>query len=271
MLGKLIKYEFKHTTRTMITTFAALVIATLIGSFALYRLNFKTVEDGTFVTTMSIIMVVLYVIVIIGVYCIDFIYLCYHYHKTMYSSQGYLTHTLPVSPASIFGAKILVFFVWMLVSSLLSVFSFLALLQAGTNGDLLKELRNLTWSDFSEDVFSIFGMPAGLLLVLFTVISLLGILLYILWITASMAIGQLFLKNRTVCSILAAFCFYIINQVVNTLTLVASGYSTNALLNGELTSFMHLIFAASITTTLVFIAVLYGICIHINKKKLNLE
>lgn len=271
MLGKLIKYEFKHTTRTMITTFAALVIATLIGSLALYRLNFKTVEDGTFVTIMSIIMVVLYAIVIIGVYCVDFIYLCYHYHKTMYSSQGYLTHTLPLSPTAIFGAKILVFFVWMLVSTLLSVFSFLILLQAGTGGSFLEEIRSLTWSDFSRDVYDLFGMPAGLLLVLFTVVSLLGILLYILWITASMAIGQLSRKNRTVCSILAAFCFYIINQVVSTLMLVACGYSNGALLNGELTSFMHLIFAASITTTLVFIAVLYGICIYINKKKLNLE
>lgn len=271
MLGKLIKYEFKYTTRTMIITYAALALATLMGAFALYRLNFKTADDGTFVSIMSIVMVVLYAIVIIGVYCVDFIYLCYYYHKTMYSSQGYLTHTLPLSPAAIFGAKILVFFVWMLVSTLLSVFSFLILLQAGTDGSFLEEVTNLTWSDFSKDVFSIFGMSAGLLLVLFTVISLLGILLYILWITASMAIGQLSRKNRTVCSILTAFCFYIINQVVSTLILVACGYSTGALLNGDLTSFMHLIIGSSITMTVVFIAVLYGICIYVNKKKLNLE
>lgn len=270
MLGKLIKYEFKHTTRTMVVTYAALAAATLMGAFALYRLNFKT-TDSTFVSIMSIVMVVLYAIVIIGVYCVDFIYLCYHYHKTMYSSQGYLTHTLPLSPAAIFGAKILVFFVWMLVSTLLSVFSFLILLQAGTGGSFLEEVMGLTWSGFSEDVFSIFGMPAGLLLVLFTVISLLGILLYILWITASMAIGQLSRKNRTVCSILTAFGFYILNKVVNTFMLAACGYSTSAFLNGDLTAFMHLIFGVSITTTAVYIIVLYGICLYVNKKKLNLE
>ena len=39
MLGKLIKYEFKHTSKTMFTTFVVLAFATLMGSIALYQVD----------------------------------------------------------------------------------------------------------------------------------------------------------------------------------------------------------------------------------------
>lgn len=271
MLGKLIKYEFKHTSKTMLTTYAALALATLMGSLALFQMESGSADDGTFFSIISVVMFVIYIIAIIGVYCVDFIYLSWQYHKTMYSSQGYLTHTLPVSPAAALGSKILVFFVWMLLSSLLSVLSVMILLQVGTGGEFLRELNSITWSDFSREVYELFGMSGGLLIFLFTVTSLLGILLYILWITASMAIGQLSQKNRTVCSILAAFCFYVISQIVSTLLLFASGYSTHAFLDGDLQAFIHTIIIRSIALTAVFLIVLYGICLYINKRKLNLD
>lgn len=270
MLGKLINYEFKHTAKTMLITYAALAAATLMGSLALLQEPGSAV-GSTFSEIVSIVLLVLYIIAIIGIYCADFIYLCYQYYKTMYSSQGYLTHTLPVSPSAVFGSKIAVFFVWMLLTSLLSFFSVIIFLQVGSRGEFFHTLDGIVWNSFSESVNEIFGMSAGLLLTLFCVISLLGILLYILWITASMAIGQLFQKNRTVACILAAFCFYIINQILNTVFLAVSGYSTGLFLEGEAASFMHTIIGGSIGMTILFIVVLYGICLTINKKKLNLE
>ena len=92
MIGKLIKYEFKHTSKTMFTTWIVLAAATLMGSLALYRLDQGNHSDTTFSVVMNVIMLVLYIIALIGIFYVDFIYLCYHYHKTMYSSQGYLTH-----------------------------------------------------------------------------------------------------------------------------------------------------------------------------------
>ena len=48
MLGKLIKYEFKHTSKTMFTTFVVLAFATLMGSIALYQVDRGTGDKGTF-------------------------------------------------------------------------------------------------------------------------------------------------------------------------------------------------------------------------------
>lgn len=271
MLGKLIKYEFKHTSKTMMTTYAALAIATLMGSIALARTGPTIDSVDTFFDVLSVVMLVLYIIAIISIYCIDFIYLCYHYNKTMYSSQGYLTHTLPVSPTATFGAKILVFFTWMFLSCVLSVLSVMVLLQVGTAGEFFRELSSIAWSDINRQIHDLFGMSAGRLLFVFFVESILGILLYILWITASMAIGQLFHKNRTVFGILAAFCFYMINQAVSSIYLAASGYSTETFLNGDLSGFINFVIIGSIVMSAVFVTVLCTICVFINKKKLNLE
>lgn len=271
MLGKLMKYEFKYTARTMLTTFAALAAATLMGSLALFQMARGNAADETFGSIVSIVMLIIYGIAIIGVYCVDFIYLAWQYYKTMYSSRGYLTHTLPVSPAAVFGSKILTFFVWMLTSSILSVLSLIVLLQVGSGGDFFDLFDDFSWSSFTRDAYELFGMSAGTLLFLFSVMSLLGIFLYILWIAASMAIGQLSQKNRTVCSILAGFGFYVLSQIISTLCLVLNGYSTAAFLDGEFQPFVHVLIGSDLVMMTLFIVVLCGICLYINKKKLNLE
>jgi len=271
MLGKLIKYEFKHTAKTMFTTFIVLAIATIMGSLALYRLDQAGMEEGTFFSIFSVIMIAVYVVAIIGIYCGDFIYLCCHYHKTMYSSQGYLTHTLPVAPIATFSVKILVFFIWMAVSTLLSILSVLVLFQIGTGGEFLRAFAGYSWEAFSEDVASLFGFSAGFLFFIGIVESIIAMLYYILFVTASMAIGQLFQKNRTAFSILAGFGLYMANQIISTIYLVINGYSTNAFMGGNARSFMLNIIGGSIAISIIFVAALYGICIYINKRKLNLE
>lgn len=271
MIGKLVKYEFKHTSKTMFTTWAVLVVATLMGSIALHRLDQGNTSDANFSVIISGIILVLYVIALISIYCVDFIYLCYHYHKTMYSSQGYLTHTLPVSPAATFSVKILALFVWMLASSVLLAVSVLILLQVGSGGKFFNAIITFSWEGFARDVNDIFGMSVALLIFLFTVSTILGILWRILWVTASMAIGQLFQNGRMGFSILAGFCIYMVNQIVNTIFLVASGYSTGAFLNGSFRNFMTTIMGGSIAISVVMLIALYAICIYINKKKLNLE
>lgn len=255
----------------MFTTFAVLAVATLMGSIALRQVDRGTAGNGNFFTAISVIMLILYFIAIIGIYCVDFIYLCYHYHKTMYSSQGYLTHTLPVSPAAVFNVKILTIFIWTLASTVLSTLSVLILLQVGSGGEFFGAFADLSWDGFSRSVRELFGMSAGCLLFLFFVEFVLSILWYIMWITASMAIGQLFQGSRTGFSILAGFCIYMVNQIASTVYLAAFGYNLDEFLNGNFKSFMNYVMGGSIGITAVLLILLYLICLYINKRRLNLE
>ncbi len=271
MLGKLIKYEFKHTSKTMFTTFVVLAFATLMGSIALYQVDRGAGDKGTFLEIISAAMLVLYFIAIIGIYCVDFIYLCYHYHKTMYSSQGYLTHTLPVSPTAVFNVKILTAFIWMLASTALSTLSVLILLQAGSGGEFFRAFAEFAWDDFTRTVKDLFGISAGHLIFICILTTLLSILWYIMWVAASMAIGQLFQGSRMGFGILAGFCIYMINQIAGTAYMAVFSYPLNDLLNGNLKPFMNHVIGGSIGISAVLLVILYVICIYINKKRLNLE
>ena len=270
MLGKLIKYEFKHTSKTMLTTWAVLAVATLMGTLALCRIDQGSSSDASFPVIMSGIMLVLYIIALIGIYCVDFIYLCYHYYKTMYSAQGYLTHTLPVSPAATFGVKIFTLFVWMLASSVLLAASVLILLQVGSGGEFFNAVFTFSWEGFARDVDGLFGMSVAYLIFISIVELFLGLLWRILWITASMAIGQLFQSGRAGFSILAGFCIYMVNQILSTVFLAATGYNLDAFLEGEFRSFVNYVIGGSIGISVVLVVLLYGICVYINKRKLNL-
>lgn len=270
MLGKLFKYEFKNTSKTMLTTYAVLAVATLMGSLALYKLD-RGWGDQTFLLIISAVMVFAYVIAIVGIYCIDFIYLCNHYHKTMYSSQGYLTHTLPVSPAATFSVKVLTIFAWMLLSTVLSIVSFLVLLLLGSGGELARVFSDFSWTAFAMGAREIFGMEPGTLIFLFVLAALVETLWSILWILTSMAVGQLFQKNRTIFSVLTGFAIYMISQIASSLFLAVNGYSTGLFLGKNLSSFMTTVIGGGIAITTVYFTILWGICIYINKKRLNLE
>lgn len=271
MLGKLMKYEFKHTSRTMFTTYAVLAVSTFMGTLALRRLAQGDDSAATFLSIIYGIMCVFYVISIVVIYCVDFIYLCQYYYKTMYSAQGYLTHTLPIAPAAAFSVKILVFFIWMLLSSVLSVLSVLILLSVASSGRFFEMFASVSWDSFTASVENTFGMSAGFLIFLWIVEIFLGVLKMILWVTASMAIGQLSQKSRAGFSILAGVSLYMAGQIADTLFLGVSGYSTRLLIDGKLKSFVNTIIGGDIVLTVIFLIVLYGICVFINHKKLNLE
>lgn len=270
MLGKLIKYEFKNTSKTMLLTYAALAVFTIMGSLALRYLNERPFHN-TFFNAISKGLLALYVIAIIAIYCMNFIYLCSHYHKTMYSAQGYLTHTLPVSPAAIFSVKIFSFFIWIVASTFLSVLSFLCFVWIGSDP---VAFRTVSFFSKSQRIESLFGTSAGYIIFSVFMEAFLGILLSILWIAASMAIGQLFQKNRTGFSILAAVCLYIASQTVNTLFLAIAGYQGGYAfyaLSISRRRFVETITGGTMAINTVLILILYGICLYINKKRLNLE
>lgn len=255
----------------MFTTWLVLAVATLMGSLALYsRIGQENHSEATFFVIISGVILILYIIALIGIYCVDFIYLCYHYYKTMYSEQGYLTHTLPVSPVATFGVKIFTFFVWMLTSSVLLACSVLILIDVASGRELFIALFS-SWGEFAREAEDLFGMSAPFLIFIFIAETFLGLLWKILWITASMAIGQLFQSGRAGFSILAGFCIYMVNQIVSTIFLAATGYNLNSFLEGEFRSFMNYVIGGSTGISIVLIVLLYGICVYINKKKLNLE
>ncbi|MBR3267430.1 MAG: hypothetical protein IKI58_01680 [Oscillospiraceae bacterium] len=107
MLGKLIKHEFiyliKDFTRTYIIYGAVVLILKLLLSIAIHD-N----DPGTALTTLLIIFLIIYYIFTLILALLTISHNSRRFKKNMFSHEGYLTNTLPVTPTQHIIAKVIV-------------------------------------------------------------------------------------------------------------------------------------------------------------------
>ena len=101
MTVKMIKYEFKQMSPVLLVAFIALFFVTLIGFLigVLPILIFggKDLGTGIWSIFMASISFLAYAFILMVIAIGMNIFIGYRFYKSMYSSTGYLTHTLPLS------------------------------------------------------------------------------------------------------------------------------------------------------------------------------
>ncbi len=271
MLGKLIKNEFKSTYKVMCAVYAAYFLITVLGSITSYLMG----SGQSKANFLTVSVIVFYVLSSVALFVATFVYICIHYFKTMYSTQGYLTHTLPVKGISIFNAKLIVSEIWMIISAVLLTVSIFFFANAATGGEAWKEVTRYSWADFTRRFYEETGISfVGMMLWMKTGI-ILGMLIMNLWIFTSFAIGQLFDNHKVAMSVVSGMVLYFVFQIVGLVELfsvagVKSGFNITSG-TPEFETLMNSTMLVSLLSSLIFSAILYFICAFINKRKLNLE
>ena len=101
MTVKMIKYEFKQMSPVLLVAFIALFFVTLIGFLigVLPILIFGDKDLGTGIWSILMVSIsfLAYAFILIVIAIGMNIFIGYRFYKSMYSSTGYLTHTLPLS------------------------------------------------------------------------------------------------------------------------------------------------------------------------------
>ncbi|MCQ2583985.1 MAG: hypothetical protein MJ185_00215 [Treponema sp.] len=271
MLEKLIKHEFKNSYKVMLAVYAAYVLLTILGSISCYSM--ASGHNAPSVLLVSVI--ILYVLSSVAVYISTFVYICIRYYKTMYSAQGYLTHTLPVKGTSVFNAKLIVSTIWMISSVVLLVVSIFFFVNAATQGEAWKEITRYSWSDLNRRLYEEIGIYLSNMIGWMVVGLILGMLLINLWIFTSFAIGQLSDKHKVALSVVAGMVMYFVFQVLGITETITSMESVrNDIVISEeveFAEFFNSAVAGSCMWALGFCVVMYIVCVYINRKKLNLE
>jgi len=269
MLGKLIKHEFKNTYKVMLAVYVAYALLTIVGSASSYTLAKGYSEPN--ILTVSVI--VFYVLSCVAVYVATFVYICIRYYKTMYSSQGYLTHTLPVKGVTVFNAKLIVSSIWMIVSVLLLLISVFFFANAASEGEFWNALVKYSWSDLGQMFYEELGINLAPFVAWTLFGCVAGMVLINLWIFTSFALGQLSDKHKVALSLVSGMVLYFLFQIVGLSEMAGSMHSITFRSADEI-NFSDFFNAAIVNTslwTIVICAVMYGVCVYINKKKLNLE
>lgn len=284
MLKKLIKYEWKNTSKMGGIILLAIAGMTLIGvlgiALPISYLSNETItdENGLFATLliMTVMMsMMLCFFTLVGVSYGLMIYFGVRFYKTMYSEEGYLTHTLPVTPRQLFLSKTLVAGLWYLLVGLGIVLSVGILIGTGFiiplgGFDGIRRflammpdmLDSVPWADVIHGI--IYVLAAMLITPFSTMIMLFG----------SLTVGQLFNRFRAFMGILVYIGVTFVNSILA--NIIRLPFALLAAIAGEESALgrFFLFFGSYDMVIIVALGVavaFYFISQHILKKKLNLE
>lgn len=287
MLGKLVKYEWKNTWKLCIWLLVFIAVITVLGCISLqtpmWRAAFGNgeVQRMTPMDVMGVMTLVLYVFALIGAVVGMLIYLAVHFYKTMYSDEGYLTHTLPVNSHQLLVSKLLVSSIWyllvmlMLLVSVLSIVWFVFSMAMRAEGiDIWREIKQnrdtiMLWID------NLFGLPSAGDIIGGVIEMIINTFASIMVVFGAITIGQLSSKHKVMMSILSYFGIIVVEQIVSSLvSMPFAYYGTKKLLEGSQTSLIKTNFSVSMMATAISVilaVILYLLSNYIINRKLNLE
>lgn len=279
MLKKLLKYELRATARVMLPVYLAMLVMTVIAKFFFWMVNYSTntMQLNSWVTAGMGISMGLYVMVITAAVVMTFVVIVQRFYKNLFTDEGYLMNTLPVTNHQHILSKLLIASFWSIICGIVITLSIIILVTNDVNlfdffgaiGDVFSQLS-------ASETFHVWIIFIEIILSL-----LLSFVSSVLMIYVSIALGQLFNDHK----ILASFGIYIaitvglqiigvILMLIVTTIYTSSGFDLNAWMtasdiNAMITihGFMWLMIIANAVLGGVF----YGVTAWIMKNKLNLE
>lgn len=291
MLGKLIKHEWKSTYKIcgalLLFMVATTVLAGLSFHTPMWRVIFEEKYQTGFVPTpldfAGLMSLMFYILSMVGVVWGIIIYLGVHFYKSMYSEEGYLTHTLPVTSHQLLAGKLLIAGIWYLLVLLVMILSILSLVfalfgvafNAQTQGMSLWRFLSENMGQIMSELHRIFDFNVTGQIIMYIAMLVFGSFTSIMSLYGAVTLGQLFAKHRVMMSIVSYFAISMVTQIVTSIvTMPVTIASTRRMIEhpGTVTTM------PTVPTSLISLAVSIGLAVvlyfvsnYIITRKLNLE
>lgn len=283
MLGKLLKFEFKATSRTFLPLYLAALILTLLSKGFIFLQESKIFADyntgiiGKIIGVLSGIIMFTFVVLLVAIAFLTFFVIVQRFYKNLFTDEGYLMHTLPVSPKAHIGAKLITSTVWVIASVAVIILSiFLLVIDKSSwqtivdffdnlpmTAKLFEMAMNMNFYSFIAKmaVYLLFYIPAG-----------------IMNFYLAIALGSVILpKHKIGGAFLGYVIIYTVSQIAGSVALAAGMMFMSESLNEMLRSpvppahFIDYILGFSGLYSVISSIAGFFITSHILTKKLNLE
>ena len=200
MLGKLLKHEFRATSRLMMPLYGAVLILAVLANLSF---AFIGATDSLFLHVLCILFIAIFFIGIVGAFVLTIVVMVSRFYRNLLKNQGYLMHTLPATVHGHLWSKLIVSLVWFLATAVFIAIVLLltAVIQTNTNiGEILSGLP--TWAQIKEFLTEndLFGQSV-LISVEFIAIIIAECLVACLHFYAAMSLGHACTKNKVLLSI----------------------------------------------------------------------
>jgi hypothetical protein len=261
MLSKLIKYDMKALSRILLFPHFFILILAFIGRIFITS-NIHLREPNHF----EVLYFMLFFLSLAVMSGATYIIIGIHFYKNLFSAQGYLSWTLPVTVDQHLLSKLISAFVWTLLNALFTLLS-LFIFAFGFGFHSMGEVV--------DEFYQFFGNSAVSVIVATTIYMLLTLVASILTIYFSITLGQLFANHRILASTVIYGALSLITQIFYILAIFSanSNYffvATENLSNDTVIGIYHRLLLFANISTVILIIVFYVIARYLAKRKLNL-
>ena len=288
------KYEWKNTWKVGCLMLLGMFLITVIGCVVLRMPGVTAIFDGNASVAMSwlgissfVATLILYVIMLMAATWGIMIFLGIRFYRSMYSDEGYLSHTLPVTANQLFLSKVLVGGIWYLliligigVSVVALVLSMvIGMINIGEVHNALAEYGGNIWTFLAEgisQIADIYQSEMGINLLHYTVTVsitfLIGPFITMITLFGALTIGQLSSKHKGLMGILTYAGLTILSSLIGSTVQSALMFSSNMVTRPSgFTLSVNSAYDINVLTSLLIAAIMYGVSYYILNKKLNLD
>ena len=224
MLGKLFIYEWKSFWKVPAAINIILGVVTLAGMASLITPFWDI--DSVVINVLMVTAILFYVIAIFGGMIAVSIYTAIRFYRNIYTDEGYLTNTLPVTPRMIILSKLFVSSIWSVITGIvviLSIFTLVYTTMLSYEGiNIFREL--LEYDEFWEELARLIGLQwdsnffaVALYTITSILYSILRVFFSILMLYAAISLGQLFTKHKVAGAVAWYIAEYIVVQFASSL------------------------------------------------------
>ena len=297
MLGKLMKYEWKNIWKAGTLMLLGMLVVTVIGCVVLRMPggvvtglldnNDINATQSWFVLSSFVATLILYVIMLLASTWGMLIFLGIRFYRSMYTDEGYLSHTLPVTANQLFLSKVLVSGVWYLFITIgigISVVALIVslmtgLLNIGELSSVLTQYNGNIW-EFMADAFYELGRTyeeeMGINLLHYGITLLLtyvaGPFITMVTLFGALTIGQLSSKHKGFMGILVYAGVTILSSIIGSTVQSAFMFGANVANSASgITVSTNSAYDINVITSLLLAAIMYGVSYYIMNRKLNLD
>ncbi len=270
MLGKLIKHEFKNTWMAMVLIYAITIFLGISGAIFFSILNSYNFLPEPWLEFWNMAGFLGAVAALSALSMIVIIFLVVHYYKNLYSSQGYLSFTLPATATEVVSSRIIVSCIWMMLFYVSVFISFTSAILLISQFPALSDFSQAMTEFFDELIKSsssvIFIRTVTLIIFATMFSAIANIMQYFFCIS----VGQLWHKNKilgaVICYLGTSIVLGVVSGFINFGSLFFTSFSGT-----ESSDFFFNYMLKNAIYSCVLILIFYFTSIFIANKKLNLD
>lgn len=206
MLGKLLKYEMKATSRIFLPLYLVLLVYSaihkVISSFSPNKLQLP-----------QALSLMVYIMILCCMLVVTIVVMIQRFYKNLLTDEGYLMFTLPTKTWKHIASKLTVSMLWMVLSGIVAIASiFIVAFNEITKSGFIQFV-----TDFTGKFFEYYGTFSIILVIEALLLLVIGLAQNILVIYASIAVGHLANKYRVLTSLGAFIIINTASQIIMTI------------------------------------------------------